>query len=113
MQTIVELPEFLKKSDKSLNDLERLSIVNYLALHPASGDIMQGTGGIRKLRWSAQGKGKSGGVRVIYYYHNESMPLFLLTVFGKGEKANLTKGERNELAKFTSRLVKNYGGHNE
>lgn len=113
MQTIVELHEFLKKSDKLLNDLERLSIVNYLALHPASGDIMQGTGGIRKLRWSAQGKGKSGGVRVIYYYHNESMPLFLLTVFGKGEKANLTKCERNELAKFTSRLVKNYGGHNE
>ena len=59
---------------------------------------MQGTGGIRKLRWSAQGRGKSGGVRVIYYFHNETMPLFLLTVFGKGEKANLTKGVRNDLA---------------
>ena len=47
---------------------------------------MTGTGGIRKLRWSAQGKGKSGGVRVIYYYYNKSIPLFLLTVFGKGEK---------------------------
>jgi len=71
---------------------------------------MQGTGGIRKLRWSAQGKGKSGGVRVIYYYHNKSMPLFLLTLFGKGEKSNLTKSERNDLAKFTSLLIKNYGG---
>jgi hypothetical protein len=71
---------------------------------------MQGTGGIRKLRWSAQGKGKSGCVRVIYYHHNESMPLFLLTLFGKGEKANLTKTERNELNKFTSLLTKNYGG---
>ena len=50
---------------------------------------MQGTGGIRKLRWSAQGKGKSGGVRVIYYHHSESMPLFLLTLFGKGEKATV------------------------
>ena len=71
---------------------------------------MQGTGGIRKLRWSAHGRGKSGGIRIIYYYHNESIPLFLLTVFGKGEKANLSKGERNELAKFTSLLIKNYGG---
>ena len=53
---------------------------------------------------------KSGGIRIIYYYHNESIPLFLWTVFGKGEKANLSKGERNELAKFTSLLIKNYGG---
>ncbi len=71
---------------------------------------MQGTGGIRKLRWSAQGKGKSCGVRIIYYHHNESLPLFLLTVFGKGEKANLTKAESNDLAKLTSLLVKNYRG---
>ncbi|MDA3870183.1 MAG: type II toxin-antitoxin system RelE/ParE family toxin [Gammaproteobacteria bacterium] len=110
MQTIVELPEFLRKSERLLSSAERLSIINYLAVHPASGDIMQGTGGIRKLRWSAQGKGKSGGVRVIYYHHNESMPLFLLTLFGKGEKANLTKSECNDLTKFTSLLIKNYGG---
>jgi hypothetical protein len=74
---------------------------------------MQGTGGIRKLRWSAQNKGKSGGVRIIFYYQNESIPLFLLTIFGKGEKANLSKGERNELATFTSLLVRSYGGSNE
>ena len=110
MQTIVELPEFQRNSDKLLSNSERLSIINYLAAHPAAGDIMQGTGGIRKLRWSAQGKGKSGGVRVIYYHHNESMPLFLLTLFGKGEKANLSKSERNDLAKLTLLLIKNYGG---
>ena len=110
MQTIVELPEFLGKADKLLSASERLSIINYLAAHPAAGDIIQGTGGIRKLRWSAQGKGKSGGVRIIYYHHNESIPLFLLTLFGKGEKANLTKSEGNDLAKFTSLLIKNYGG---
>ncbi|MCP3662079.1 MAG: type II toxin-antitoxin system RelE/ParE family toxin [Gammaproteobacteria bacterium] len=110
MQTIVELPEFLRKSDKLLSSSERLSIINYLAAHPAAGDIMQGTGGIRKLRWSAQGKGKSGGVRVIYYHYNESIPLFLLSLFGKGEKSNLTKSERNDLAKFTALLLKNYGG---
>jgi len=74
---------------------------------------MQGTGGIRKLRWSAHGKGKSGGVRVIYYFHNELMPLYLLTVFGKGEKANLSKAERNDLAKLTAILVQSYGGSSE
>jgi len=110
MQTIVELPEFLRRSEKLLKESERQSIINYLASHPAAGDIMQGTGGIRKLRWSAHDKGKSGGVRIIYYFHNEDIPLFLLTVFGKGEKANLTKSERNELAKFTPLLIKNYGG---
>ena len=66
MQTIVEMPEFQKRSERLLSKSERISIINYLAKHPASGDIMQGTGGIWKLRWSAQGKGKSGGVRIIY-----------------------------------------------
>jgi len=112
MQTIVELPEFLKRSSNLINADEKASIINYLAFHPQSGDLMQGTGGIRKLRWSALGKGKSGGVRVIYYYHDGTMPLFLLTVFGKGEKANLSRAERNELAKFTSLLLKQYGGSN-
>ena len=92
-----------------LSEDENHSIINYLAAHPAAGDIMQGTGGIRKLRWSAQGKGKRGGVRVIYYYHNESLPLFLLTVFGKGEKANITKTERNDLARLTP-ILRAYGG---
>ncbi len=108
MQTVIELPEFLRKSSGLLSPAERTSIVNYLAAHPAAGDIMRGTGGIRKLRWSARGKGKSGGARVIYYYHNSSMPLFLLTVFGKGEKANLSGAERNELARLTAILVKSY-----
>ena len=110
MQTIVELAEFSKKADKLFSEPERLNLIKYLAAHPASGDMMQGTGGIRKLRWSAHGKGKSGGVRVVYYFHNESMPLFLLTLFGKGEKSNLLKSERNELAKFARLLIENYGG---
>lgn len=110
MQTIVELPEFIKRADGLLTIEEKASIINYLALHPQSGEIMQGTGGIRKLRWSAQGKGKSGGARIIYYYHNGRVPLFLLTVFGKGEKANISKSERNELSKLTKLLLERYGG---
>ena len=113
MQTIVELPEFIKKAEKIFTKNERASIINYLASNPASGVLMQGTGGIRKLRWAAKGKGKSGGSRVVYYFHNEVMPLFVLTVFGKNEKVNLTKSECNEFAKLTTLLVNNYGAKNE
>ena len=113
MQTIVELPEFQRKSDKLLKDSKKQSIINYLAFHPDSGDLLRSTGGIRKLRWSAQNKGKSGGVRIIYYYRNKSTPLFLLSVFGKGEKTNLSKRERNELAAITSLLVKYYREPND
>lgn len=110
MQTIVELPEFQNKAKSLLTKAEKQSVINYLAAHPQSGAIMKGTGGIRKFRWASGNKGKSGGVRVIYYFHNEAIPLFLLSVFGKSEKANLSEAERNELAKVTSILAKNYGG---
>ena len=60
---------------------------------------------MRKLRWARDGRGKSGGVRVIYYYHSEAMPLYLLTMFAKNERANLSKAERNALAGLVGVLV--------
>ncbi len=65
---------------------------------------------MRKLRWTRKGKGKRGGVRVIYYFYDETIPLFMLTVFGKNEKVNLSRAERNELAKLTKKIVKSYKG---
>jgi len=112
MQTIVELPEYIRRSSSLLNDSEKQGIINYLASHPLEGSIMQGTGGIRKFRWASGNRGKSSGVRVIYYFHSKVLPLFLLTVFGKNEKSNLSKSERNELAKFVNFLAKNYGETN-
>lgn len=103
--TITELPEYIKRSNSLLNELERKSVIDYLSEHPKSGDLIEGTGGIRKLRWSKGNKGKSGGVRVIYYYHDERIPLYLLTMFGKSEQANLTKAQRNSLAKLVNVLV--------
>ena len=111
MQTIVELPEYERRASSLLSGSEKQGIINYLAIHPQAGVVMQGTGGIRKFRWASGNRGKSGGVRVIYYFHNESMPLFLLTLFGKNEKANLSKAERNELTKLAN-ILKNYGGTN-
>ena len=86
MQTIVELPEYKKQVQKHLSKSDSELLINYLAEHHKAGDLMQGTGGIRKLRWAMSGGGKSGGVRVIYYFHSESMPLFLLSLFGKMKK---------------------------
>jgi mRNA-degrading endonuclease RelE of RelBE toxin-antitoxin system len=105
MQTVVELPEYLRQASRLLDADEQKDIVDYLAGHPKSGDILQGTGGIRKLRWSRGSRGKSGGVRVIYYYHDDRIPLYVLTVFGKGDQANLSKADRNDLARFVQILV--------
>lgn len=109
MHTIVELPEYKKRVEKLLSEDENKQIINYLAEHPKAGVLMQGTGGIRKLRWAKEGSGKSGGVRVIYYYHSEEIPLFMLSLFGKNEKANLSKAECNVLNKLTKILADSYG----
>lgn len=108
LNTIVELPEFIKRVDKELSKEQKDELLYFLASNPKAGNLIQGTGGIRKLRWASKGKGKSGGSRVIYFYYNEDMPLFLLTIFGKNEKINLTKAERNELHKLVKELIKNY-----
>jgi hypothetical protein len=96
--TVAELPEYQKASARLMGSEERTAIVQFLAARPKAGDLMEGTGGIRKLRWGREGRGKSGGVRMVYYFHSDDMPLYLLTVFAKNERANLSKGERNELA---------------
>jgi len=105
MQTIAETPEYIRRAEKLLFDEERRDVLGYLATHPRAGDLMEGTGGVRKLRWSRGGRGKSGGVRVIYYFHADTMPLYLLTLFAKNERANLTKAERNDLAGLVGLLV--------
>lgn len=103
--TVAELPEYLRTAGKLLADADRRAVVDYLAAHPKAGDLIEGTGGVRKLRWARDGRGKSGGVRVIYYFHSESMPLYLLTMFAKNERANLSRAERNELAGLVDLLV--------
>ncbi|UZR30735.1 type II toxin-antitoxin system RelE/ParE family toxin [Methylococcus mesophilus] len=105
LTTVTELPEYIRCANDLLDEADRKAVIDYLAAHPRAGDVMEGTGGIRKLRWGRGNRGKSGGVRVIYYYHDERLPLFLLTVFGKNEQANLTKAERNSLAKLIDVLV--------
>jgi len=105
LMTVAELPEYQRRAEKLLSEDERHNIVSYLAAFPKDGDLIRSTGGVRKLRWGRGGRGKSGGVRVIYYFHSEHMPLYLLTLFAKNERADLSRAERNELARLVDILV--------
>ena len=110
MITIVELPEFFRRSSKLLTEHELHTLTTYLASQPTAGVLIEGTGGIRKLRWQRGHQGKNSGVRVIYYFYNEHIPLFLLTLFAKSDRENLTKSERNDLSELIVILKKSWKG---
>lgn len=106
MITVAETEPFQRKVGRLLSEDERIELIAYLSINPNAGVLIQGTGGIRKLRWARSGRGKQGGVRVIYYFHNEEMPLYLLTLFGKNEKANISMAEKKLLSATVRVLLK-------
>jgi hypothetical protein len=106
--TVVETGRFLKDAKPLLSDSEREELVLFLGASPEAGEVVPETGGMRKLRWALAGRGKRGGARVIYYYHSERLPLFLLAVYGKNEKANLSRSERNAMKRLIPTLVAGY-----
>ena len=107
--TVIETPTFLRDIKRAgLAEEEHRSLVNFLAANPLAGVVMEGTGGVRKVRFAGEGQGKSGSYRVVYYFHDLSIPLFALALFAKNEKANLTMAERNELRAILPRIVQEY-----
>jgi hypothetical protein len=94
---IFETSIFTKKIIALLNDEEYRSLQNILVERPDSGDIIQGSGGIRKIRWGASGRGKRGGARVIYYWANPHDQLFMLYAYAKNERDDLTKDQLSVL----------------
>ncbi len=109
MVTVAETGEFIRQARRLLKEEEREALVSFLAGHPEAGVLIEETGGIRKLRWARQGRGKSGGARAIYYYHSDRMPLYLLTLYGKGDKSDLTAAEKHELRGLVDLLKKANG----
>lgn len=87
--TFIEAPGFSKLVHDYLNDAEYAALQWSLALHPCTGDVIPGSGGIRKMRWGNKGRGKSGGVRVIYYWRNRAGEIWLLTIYAKNETENI------------------------
>jgi len=106
--TVIETITFAKAALGLFSPTEAEDLAVYLAVNPDAGEIIRGAGGVRKLRWAAKGKGKRGGARVIYYYHNSTMPIFLITAYGKGVRANLSKAETNAMKTLADALVASY-----
>jgi hypothetical protein len=106
MLTVIETAEYLKQAAKLFSEAERVAIVEFLSGNPEAGDVIQGTGGLRKLRWKREGKGKRGGARIIYYYHNTTMPLALVYAYAKSAQEDLTPYEKKALTVMIATFFK-------
>jgi hypothetical protein len=90
VHTVVETSVYLREAGKLMSEAEREEVVTMIARDPEAGDVIAGTGGFRKIRSALRGGGKSGGSRIIYYFCDETMPVFLMQIYAKNDKANLT-----------------------
>ena len=109
MHAVIEMPTFVKSAkEASVSEDEIAGIVTIIASNPEAGDVIPGTGGARKLRVAGKGKGKSGGYRVITYFAGDDIPVFLLDLYSKGQKVNLTQAERNALRAILSAIAEAY-----
>lgn len=106
--SVVELSTFLADTDGVLEEGEKAKLKAHLAANPEAGVLIQGTGGVRKLRWAASGRGKRGGGRVIYYFHNVEIPLYLFKFFTKASKSDLTEKEKKELSGVVASIVEEH-----
>ncbi len=102
--TVAETPLFVRQADAVWDDAEREAFVNFIAGDSEAGDLVADTGGVRKIRWSRAGTGKRGGVRVVYFYHSANRPLYLLMVYAKARKEDLTAAEKRVMRSLTAVL---------
>lgn len=96
---VVETTHFTRWILKYLKDEEYRELQYYLMEHPEFGKLIPGGGGVRKLRWSRQGTGKSGGVRIIYYWAKTRCQIYMLTVYSKSERENIDAATLAQIAK--------------
>jgi len=96
---------FATDARKVFSDEEYEDLISFLAEHPDAGEVIQGTGGIRKVRWRARGRGKRGGARVIYYFRDLNLPVYLLAVYAKGEKIDLTERDKKQMRAMVEEIV--------
>ena len=106
--TVVETSEFQKQAKALFSSDEIETLKTFIAYNPTAGVVMRGTGGVRKLRWAMGGRGKRGGARVIYYFHSAALPAFLVTVYAKSQRKDLTQADRNSFKQLVDILVSTY-----
>ena len=108
--TIAETSVFQRQAAAVWSDAERSAFIDFIAAAPE--DIIPDTGGIRKVRWSRAGTGKRGGVRVIYYVHDATMPLYLLLVYAKGRQENWTQAEKRSARAAVEAILQQHRNRN-
>jgi hypothetical protein len=106
--TVVETPAYLSKAEKIMTADERTKIVDEISAHPDAGILIKGTGGLRKLRIGLEGRGKRGGGRVIYWYHNTEYPAVLLWAFAKNETSDVSPGQLARLKQVADNLLRDF-----
>ena len=103
--TVLQLPKFKAEATELIgtDGIEALAV--YLLDHPDAGDVIPGSGGVRKLRWAVKGKGKRGGARIIYMYVVIAARVYLIRCYAKNVKADLTADEKKELRQIAAHLT--------
>lgn len=104
MLTVAETPTFSRQADKLFSEDEKRELIDFLAENPLAGDEIPGTGGVRKVRFAASGKGKRGGARIIYYYLDDTMPLYALLVYTKNARTDMTPEEKKAVGALAATL---------
>ena len=102
--TVAETQAFARSAAKIWSEDELTALVDHVAHNPESGDVIPGTGGVRKMRWGRSGSGKRGGARVIYFYYRPDCPLYLLLAYGKAQATDLTQDEKKAVAAFAATI---------
>lgn len=107
IQSVAETPIFTRQTEKIFTEEEKIELIDFLAENPLLGDEIPGTGGVRKVRFAASGRGKRGGARIIYYYVDDTMPLYALLAYAKNDQGDMTPDEKHTVSKLAAALKAN------
>jgi hypothetical protein len=103
--SVIELPGYKRRADELLTEVEQDAVVDLIAFEPTCGDLIQGTGGLRKVRVGRSGSGKRSGARVIYYFHNTDHPVLLVALYAKNEKADLSAQDKRRFTALVTEIT--------
>src|ERR1700751_6346447 len=107
--TVAERAVFMRQAGALWTEDERFEFVDFIARNPEAGYLIPGSGGVRKVRWGRRGSGKRGGVRIIYFYHDPGMPLYLLMIYAKARRDDLSADARQTVQGLVGRLKAAHG----
>ncbi len=111
MHTVVETLQFTRQSKQLRMTEEEIDLVkDFVGLNPSAGSVVPGTGGARKIRIPLRGRGKSGGFRVITFYSGVDIPVFLIDVYSKREKENISQAQKNYIRNSVRKILRDYRG---